>query len=264
MTWDGLTPPYSTIVADPPWDHSDGWPAFSNNPTDVQRGNHRLAYSTMTVEEIAALPVVDLARPGSHLYLWTTNRYLDDAFSVARCWGFIPTITLVWCKEPKGLGTGGPFSITTEFIVHARRAVRSKREVERAGRLIREARLAAGLSRGELHRLVRGGKPTGIVFRWEEDACLPNAEDWRKLQAALPALTGIPVPEVEPPPERERQERNRMDSTWFQWRRGAPSQKPPAFLDVVEQVGPAPYVELFARQPRLGWDSWGWGYEQAV
>jgi hypothetical protein len=23
-------------------------------------------------------------------------------------------------------------------------------------------------------------------------------------------------------------------------------------------------VELFARQPRLGWDSWGWGYEQAA
>jgi hypothetical protein len=25
----------------------------------------------------------------------------------------------------------------------------------------------------------------------------------------------------------------------------------------------APYVELFARAPRLGWDSWGYGYESA-
>lgn len=39
------------------------------------------------------------------------------------------------------------------------------------------------------------------------------------------------------------------------------SQKPPAFLDAVEQVAPGPYLELFARAPRLGWDSWGHGYE---
>lgn len=50
-------------------------------------------------------------------------------------------------------------------------------------------------------------------------------------------------------------------STWFQWQRGAHSAKPKAFGDLVEQVSPGPYVELFARAPRLGWDSWGKGYE---
>lgn len=39
------------------------------------------------------------------------------------------------------------------------------------------------------------------------------------------------------------------------------SLKPAAFLDAVERVSPGPYVELFARAPRLGWDSWGKGYE---
>jgi N6-adenosine-specific RNA methylase IME4 len=35
-----------------------------------------------------------------------------------------------------------------------------------------------------------------------------------------------------------------------------------SFGDLVEQVSrPVPYVELFARQPRLGWDHWGHGYE---
>ena len=43
--------------------------------------------------------------------------------------------------------------------------------------------------------------------------------------------------------------------------RGAHSAKPAAFYDRVEQVSPGPYLELFARQPRLGWDSWGFGYE---
>lgn len=35
------------------------------------------------------------------------------------------------------------------------------------------------------------------------------------------------------------------------------SQKPDGFLDLVEQVSPGPYVELFSRRHRLGWDVWG-------
>jgi N6-adenosine-specific RNA methylase IME4 len=35
------------------------------------------------------------------------------------------------------------------------------------------------------------------------------------------------------------------------------SQKPEAFFDLVEQVSPGPYLELFARRQRLGWDTWG-------
>src|SRR5690606_36197426 len=44
-------------------------------------------------------------------------------------------------------------------------------------------------------------------------------------------------------------------------RKGGHSAKPDAFGDLVEQVSPGPYVELFCRRPRLGWDSWGYGYE---
>ena len=33
--------------------------------------------------------------------------------------------------------------------------------------------------------------------------------------------------------------------------------KPEAFLDLVEAVSPGPYLELFARRNRLGWDTWG-------
>lgn len=35
------------------------------------------------------------------------------------------------------------------------------------------------------------------------------------------------------------------------------SAKPEAFLDYIEQVSPGPYLELFARRNRLGWDTWG-------
>ena len=50
-------------------------------------------------------------------------------------------------------------------------------------------------------------------------------------------------------------------SSWFEWPRRSHSEKPPAFGDLVEQVSPGPYVELFARSARLGWDSWGLGHE---
>lgn len=35
------------------------------------------------------------------------------------------------------------------------------------------------------------------------------------------------------------------------------SRKPEAFLDVIEKVSPGPYLEMFARRNRLGWDTWG-------
>ena len=57
--------------------------------------------------------------------------------------------------------------------------------------------------------------------------------------------------------------KERVETTWFTWPRGPHSVKPAAFYDMVERVSPGPYLELFARQPRLGWDSWGWGYEEA-
>lgn len=55
-----------------------------------------------------------------------------------------------------------------------------------------------------------------------------------------------------------------LGTTWFQWgHQAGHSVKPAAFLDLVESWCPAPYVELFARSPRLGWDAWGNGYEVA-
>lgn len=35
------------------------------------------------------------------------------------------------------------------------------------------------------------------------------------------------------------------------------SAKPDASLDLIERASPGPYLELFARRARLGWDYWG-------
>ena len=33
--------------------------------------------------------------------------------------------------------------------------------------------------------------------------------------------------------------------------------KPEEFFDIVEKVSPGPYLELFARRQRPGWETWG-------
>jgi N6-adenosine-specific RNA methylase IME4 len=254
----GLNPPYSTIVADPPWEYPTSQPGW-------RKGSKRipLPYSTMTRDQINSLPVEDLAGPGSHLYLWSTNHHLEVAFGIAHSWGFTPTTTLVWCKEPRGFGQCGRYTVTTEFIIHGQVPAEKtpKRVVRRAGAEIQAAREAAGLGRAALHHRIRGGTPTGIVHRWEEDDALPNERDWARLQEVLPMLANVERPHIEPPPPRGPDETVRAQSTWFNWPTTAHSVKPAAFLDVVETVSPGPYVELFARQPRLGWDAWGHGYE---
>jgi N6-adenosine-specific RNA methylase IME4 len=239
MTWDGLSPPYATIVADPPW-------PYDANPLGYQRSHgirKFIPYSEMPVDHIKAMPVADLATPAAHLYLWTTQRFLWTARDVADAWGFKVGPVLIWCKEPMGLGGGPAFTPTTEFALFCR---------ARMGPLIKAAREIAGLGRGDLHRLLRDDKPTGIVYRWEEDACLPTPLDWAKLRSVLPSLAELPDLADNP---------RRTDTTWWKWKRGGHSAKPPAFIDLVERVSPFPYVELFARQPRLGWDSWGRGFE---
>lgn len=51
----------------------------------------------------------------------------------------------------------------------------------------------------------------------------------------------------------------RWDTSIVRARKGRTthSRKPDVFLDLVETVSPGPYLEMFARRQRLGWDTWG-------
>src|SRR5690348_2730484 len=55
-------------------------------------------YSTMSIEEISALPVQDLAHPeGCHLFLWTTGPNLMRAHEIIAGWGFkYSALGFVW------------------------------------------------------------------------------------------------------------------------------------------------------------------------
>ena len=116
-----LNPPYATIVADPPWHYDKSNPDSpewkgSRSASGLHARGSGLAYSTMTLDEIRALPVGDLAQD-SRLFLWTTNRYLRHAWSVVEAWGFEPQDrVLVWCKKPRGT-----MPVTTEFVLIGKR-----------------------------------------------------------------------------------------------------------------------------------------------
>jgi len=110
---------FRCIVADPPWAVKRGSP--QGRPKGVQMASQPLPYPTMTVDEIKAMPVAGVADKAAHLYLWTINRYVEQAYVVARAWGFAPSTLLVWAKTPKGLALGGTYALATEFCLFARR-----------------------------------------------------------------------------------------------------------------------------------------------
>jgi N6-adenosine-specific RNA methylase IME4 len=193
-TFADLTPPYGTIVLDPPWQYVKG--PRRERPVHGRRRGSPVAdgrYSTMTHEEIAALPVGDLAADAAHLYLWVTNPKLfghdhsgkvrsgPAPIDMLEGWGFRYITLLTWVK------TGAP-----------------------------------GL---------------GWYYRGATEHVLFGVRGAATIDSALRMTNVIEAP-----------------------RRGH-SEKPPAAYDVIERVSPGPYVDLFSRQPRFGWDSWGFGYE---
>jgi len=89
---------YKTVLADPPWKQT----MTGNWRREPDRAK-ALPYPTMTVEEICALPVGDLAADGAHLWLWTSNEYLEAGFAVMRAWGFRYLAPVTWVK-PSGVG----------------------------------------------------------------------------------------------------------------------------------------------------------------
>jgi N6-adenosine-specific RNA methylase IME4 len=85
---------FGTVYADPPWQ-------YDNQGTRAATDNH---YVTMTVDELAELPVGQLAAPASHLWLWTTNGFIRESFRLFDAWGFEFKSSYVWCKPQMGIG----------------------------------------------------------------------------------------------------------------------------------------------------------------
>lgn len=107
---------YQTVLADPPW-------RFTNRTGKVAPEHKRLSrYSTMTLDEICALPVEDVVAKNAHLYLWVPNALLPEGLQVLKAWGFRYVSNIVWAKRrkdggPDGRGVGFYFRNTTELLL---------------------------------------------------------------------------------------------------------------------------------------------------
>jgi len=111
---------FGTILADPPWQ-------FQNRTGKIAPEHRRLSrYSTMTLEEIAALPIADITAATAHLYLWCPNALLPDGLAVLSAWGFRYKANIVWHKVRKdggsdGRGVGFYFRNVTELLLFGTR-----------------------------------------------------------------------------------------------------------------------------------------------
>ena len=86
---------YQIIYADPPWRYH----VYSKKGMGRSAESH---YPTMSVDDICALPVGDLADKNCVLFLWVTNPCLLEGISVLRAWGFTyKTIAFAWVKQNK-------------------------------------------------------------------------------------------------------------------------------------------------------------------
>lgn len=109
---------YRTIVADPPWEYPEGFAKGSSNGfvhTD-------LPYPSMTLRQIVELrvdilKVRHIAEDDARLFIWTTNRYLEDTFPIIRSWGFKYAQTLVWAKTNASPIGGSVAPIDAEYLL---------------------------------------------------------------------------------------------------------------------------------------------------
>lgn len=162
---------YATIVVDPPW-------PMQKIEREVAPNQYAFDYPVMTIEDIAQLRILDdCADDQCHLFLWTTQKFLPDAFYILDCWGFKYVFEMVWHKN----GGFQPYNLpqyNCEFILYARR-----------------------------------GSPQFLETK--------------------------------------------AFNTCFNADRNGHSVKPDEFYELLERVCPGPRIEIFARQKRGGFDTWG-------
>lgn len=88
---------YGLIEADPAW----GWTSFSGKASAPHR-TEEAPYPVMTLDEMKALPVGDLAAKDCLLNMWVIGSHLDQAIELGRHWGFtFRSDGFVWVKTGK-------------------------------------------------------------------------------------------------------------------------------------------------------------------
>ena len=83
---------YKVLLCDPPWTYGDKMRGHSFSLLEE--------YPTMSLADIKALPVADVAARDAALLLWVTSPMLPDGLAVMKAWGFkYVTVAFCWVKH---------------------------------------------------------------------------------------------------------------------------------------------------------------------
>lgn len=189
---------YGFIEADPAW----AWTSYGGKASAPHR-TIDAPYPVMSLDEMKALPVADLAARDCVLHMWVIGSHLDQAIELGRHWGFTyKSDGFVWVKTGKHDPAVRPISM---------------------GKWVRK-QVEYGLlfSRGKPRRLDAGVRQL-----------IETGGPWDG------GLMEVSADNVIYAPKREH------------------SRKPDERYERIERLAGGPYVELFARTRRPGWDCWG-------
>lgn len=176
---------YSVLLMDPPWEYEKNRSTFHSN------ANHH--YETMSVSEMAGLPVATLTADNCALIMWGTWPKVFQMEKLALAWGFeYRTAMFTWVKVNKSA------------------------DVQRLNAL------------DDKDWFMGQGSWTRANT---EFAMLFTLGDPVRLNADVRQLIVAPT--------------------------GRHSEKPDEQYERIERMFAGPYLELFARSKRAGWDAWG-------
>lgn len=160
---------FGTILIDPPW-------RFMNRTGKVAPEHGRLRrYGTMSVEEIAKLPVDELAQPKSHIYLWCPNALLPEGLKLMEHWNFTYKTNLIWYKVrkdggPDGRGVGFYFRNVTENLLFG---VKGKLRTLQPGRtqvnILRSRKREHSRKPDEAYRIIEACSPGPFLELFARD-----------------------------------------------------------------------------------------------
>lgn len=148
---------------------------FAAGDSDRSTENH---YPTMTEEQIAALPIGDLALPDAILLMWTTVPWLRKSIRIIEGWGFEFKSAAFWDKV--SIGTGFWWQGQVEILIAA---TRGKPPAPENGSIL-------GPSLYSEKKTDHSAKP--LYFRDRINA-VPEWKDWPKVE--LFARADGPLPE---------------------------------------------------------------------
>ena len=118
---------WPVVYADPPWN-------FATRSAKGEGRSPKNHYDVMTLADICALPIGEIAARDAHLFMWTTGPHMVQSVELLEAWGFAySTVAFTWVKSssaapsnifnPKTLhwGMGYTTRANAEFVIYGRR-----------------------------------------------------------------------------------------------------------------------------------------------